>query len=74
MSREWKTRYYIADGLKCILQSAKKGNDNCVEFYYVRLLAIVSYMVFVGDISEEVGDRVIKLAKLINRKYNKYRV
>ena len=67
--RKEMARFYIKFYLKDMLGFAKRGRGWLFNSDYNELQGMVSYMECVGDITEEAGTRVMKLAKLLRRKY-----
>ena len=58
---------------KYLLFNAKRGFEENFRAEYRELYGMIFYMEGVGDISEENGAKVRKLARTISKKYNIWR-
>lgn len=72
LDRKWYVRYFITDKLTYTLKLAKRGNIFCAKENLIKLQGILSYMSAVGDISNDIYEKVYKLTFTIQKKYNIY--
>lgn len=70
--REWDINYWIRYKLKNILYCAKRGNKYCARVNADELQGMLLYMQSVGDISEDVYNKVWNLNNLLVAKYSLY--
>lgn len=71
-TRKQRMRKVIVCSLESILRDAKKANE--YAFYNDRsyLNGALAYMYFVGDISFEDKERVLRLVRMISKKYKMF--
>jgi len=72
MDRGYMVRFSIETSLKDILKCAKRGNTYLAIIYKENLIGALSYMISVGDITEETYKRVMALMRTITHKYKIY--
>ena len=67
--RKWDVNYWIKEKLKAQLYCEKKGLRFAAERAEGELHGILQYMYSVGDITEEIFNKVYKISTLIRKKY-----
>lgn len=68
-TRKQRMRKVTICSLKCILRDAKEANGYAFYDARSRLYGALAYMDFVGDISFEDRERVLRLVRIISKKY-----
>lgn len=70
--RKHKTNYLIKEFFIRAIKCAKHDNKYCAKEYLQELNGCLFYMQFVGDISEEIYNKLYKLKWLVIKKYDLY--
>lgn len=68
-TRKQRMRKVIMYSLKDILRDAKKSSEYAFRDARSYLNGALAYMCFVGDISFEDKERVLRLVRMISKKY-----
>lgn len=70
--RKWNVRYWIKTKLTDIIRCSKDGLFHCAKDYVVEFRGMLMYMQSVGDISEEIYNKIYNLTNLLVKKYDLY--